>query len=197
MIVCLEGIDACGKTTQAERMAARLRARCIHFPDYETPSGRLIYRHLQDEWKDGDRLHEALVLQSLMLTNRMEKAGFIHGCLWGGGDLVLARYWPSGLVYGAADGLDYDWLVEIHRHLPQANHYVLLDIVPDLSVERRPERRDRYERQAGLMEDVARRYRDVWVGMQKTHSSRWHVVDGHGPVEEVEAEIWHWMQKLT
>jgi dTMP kinase len=194
MIVCLEGIDASGKSTQAGRMAERLNARLIHFPDYDTPSGRLIRRHLQNERQGGDHLYQAFVLQSLMLTNRMEKASFINSYLLGGGALVLDRYWPSGLVYGAADGLDYQWLVEIHQHLPQAHHYILLDTVPDLSAERRPERRDRYEKQAGLMEDVARRYRDVWVGMQKTHGSEWHVVDGHGTVEEVEAEIWHWMK---
>ena len=193
MIVCIEGIDACGKATQAKRFVKRTGARLFAFPDYETPSGQLIKANLEDDADcafSPNPLNRALVLQSLMLTNRMEKAPAIHAYRMNGKDVVLDRYWPSGLVYGAADGLDYAWLVQIHKHLPQAHHYILLDIEPELSAERRPDRRDRYERQTGLMEQAAERYRDVWAEMTQYHMSGWHVVDGDGTEEEVEKAIW-------
>ena len=200
MIICLEGIDACGKATQAERFVARTRAELFSFPDYETPSGQLIRANLEDDADcafSPNPLHRALVLQSLMLTNRMEKAPAIHTCRMNNRDVVLDRYWPSGLVYGAADGLDYDWLVEIHKHLPQAHHYFLLDIDPELSAERRPDRRDRYEKQPGLMEDAAERYRGVWLSMQQYHMSSWHIIDASASPDDVEEAIWKRMHPRT
>lgn len=198
MILCIEGIDACGKTTQAQRLATRLNAPLLHFPDYETPSGRLIGQHLQSAWhgewhsgKESFKALNALLLQSLMLTNRMEKAAQIARAGQDGRDLVLSRYWPSGVVYGGADGLDFDWLIDIHRHLPPANHYVLLDIQPELSAQRRPGRRDRYERQPGLMQEVAERYRKLWSAAQH-HAVRtkWHVLNGNDTIEDLEEQIW-------
>lgn len=203
MIVCLEGIDAAGKATQAKRLAERLEARLLSFPDYDTPSGRLIAQHLQNQWSaqyrddssvgapDG-RL-DAMTFQSLMLTNRMEAAEHIEAAKWQGESLVLDRYWPSGVAYGSADGLDFDWLLQIHEHLPQAHLYVLIDIEPSLSTERRPERADRYELQPGLMDEVASNYLCLWSMMcdeKRRSSAEWAVVDGNGPVEQVAEAIW-------
>lgn len=191
MIICLEGIDACGKATQAQRMAEKIRGTLMSFPDYTTPTGFLIKKNLQGWAAADDPEVNALVLQALMTINRMERASFLNRYLHlHADDIVLDRYWPSGLVYGTADGLDYDWLIAIHEALPQAHHYVLLDIDPELSAQRRPDRRDRYERQAGLMQEAAQRYRDLWAEMQQTHKSQWHVVDGNGTVDEVEERIW-------
>jgi dTMP kinase len=198
MIVCLEGIDACGKATHAKLLARRLDARVISFPDYESLSGRLIRQHLQREWvamydtdpirdrsQDG-RLLDAMAFQSLMLTNRMELAPDIHRSRIYNRHLVLDRYWPSGVVYGGADGIDVEWLLQIHKYLPQATHYVLLDIEPRVSAERRPERRDRYELQPGLMEDVASRYRELWNEMKRVHMSRWYLLDANESIQDVQ-----------
>jgi thymidylate kinase len=121
----------------------------------------------------------------------MEKAVQIARAGRDGRDLVLSRYWPSGVVYGGADGLDFEWLVDIHQHLPPAHHYVLLDIPPELSAQRRPGRRDRYERQAGLMQEVAERYRRLWsAAHQRAVRTQWHVLDGSAGIEDLEAQIW-------
>lgn len=192
MIVCLEGIDASGKATQAKLLANRLHAFLYSFPDYETRTGRLINQHLRDEWcaYPQDPQSDALVFQSLMLTNRMELAPTIMRHRLNSQDVVLDRYWPSGVVYGGADGIDLDYLIEIHKNLPQAHHYLLLDVEPSASSDRRPERRDRYEAQQGLMSDAANRYRELWAMMKQFHASAWQVIDGNGSIEEVESRIW-------
>ena len=195
MIVCLEGIDACGKGTQSKLLANRMHAHLYHFPEYTSRTGRLIQRHLKGEWTavdgsgaDSSELN-ALVFQSLMLTNRMELASQLMQHRLAGRDIVLDRYWPSGIVYGSADGLSFEYLLEIHKTLPQAHHYVLIDIPAEASKNRRPERSDRYERQEGLMENVAERYRELWELMSRLHMSSWHMVDGTGSIADVEARI--------
>ncbi|MHA1572985.1 MAG: dTMP kinase [Alphaproteobacteria bacterium] len=179
MFVALEGIDACGKATQAALLAHRLEAALFSFPDYSTPMGKLIASHLQNEWGATDIEHDPMVFQALQIANRMEHAQEIANHLAVGDCVVADRYTASGMVYGAADGLDLAYLEHIHTYLPEPDYYLLLDIDPQLSIERRPDRRDRYELQAGLMGDVAKRYRKLWA------DKGWTVIDGSRPVDEV------------
>lgn len=199
MIYVLEAIDAAGKATQARRLADRLGCQVLSFPDYSSLTGRAISEHLRGAWnvaREGVRDttlddytyypadDNALVRQSLMLTNRMEHWDAL--ALASGArehHLVLDRYWASGLVYGRVEGLDRSWLELIHRPLPKADHWLLLDIPVEESFRRRPMRRDANERDRKKLEFVAMEYRRVWV------ERGWNVIDGVGTVDEVAARV--------
>lgn len=220
MIVCLEGIDASGKNTQSrllvERMGKEAPTKLFTFPAYDTPAGDLVLSHLTERWlceirdtgdvmghftsgaspaEDDDMLN-AVVFQSLQLTNRMELAPQIDeaGKL---GNVVMDRYWPSGWVYGAADGLDKFWLHQIHAWLPPADLYLYLEIDPEKSKDRRPDRRDRYEKQKGLMAKAAELYSELWMIQNSSlrrdnahgRSSYWRVINGEGTIPEVHQRI--------
>lgn len=194
MIICLEGIDACGKGEQAKRLQKRLTARLFKFPDRDTPTGKLIYEHLEERWwTDGkgepelEAHREALVFQTLQLANRMEVATNIMQAA-SKGDVVFDRYWPSGYAYGRADGLSGEYLTVLHHWLPQPDLFVLLDIDPSTSAERRPERRDRYERAGdAYLHKVVSNYRELWD--LKRNDSRWVQVDARGSQESTESQI--------
>ena len=133
----------------------------------------------------------ALVLQSLMTTNRLEVFPMLceH---WRdpAKHLVLDRYFTSGLVYGQADGLPLDYLFDIHKSLPPADLWVFIDIPPEESRKRRPERRDEYERRAGFMEKVALGYMELFrVAIPGKPAGKWVVVDGLGTADEVHERI--------
>ncbi len=176
-------------------------AKLFSFPDYETDTGHLILGHLKRYWdaqpspdyraKVGDvALLNAKVFQALQLTNRMEHAMEIQRLMDIGTHVVADRYWPSGWVYGQADGLDPEWLTRIQAHLPQPDLYILLNVPAEQSVIRRPERRDRYEEQEGLMEQAAVLYRQLWADQAKRHGKRsWVVIDGSQGIADVHAEI--------
>jgi dTMP kinase len=196
IFVVLEGADASGKATHSKKLAESLGAKLFSFPDYESVTGKLILGHLTNRWtalvtvKSPElKLVDQLMFQSLMLTNKMERAGEIEDLIDAGQSVVCDRYWPSAVVYGGADGLDHKWLNAIHGQLPGADLHLLLDIDPGDSVKRRPERRDRYEKQAGLMEQVIGGYRKLWVEKRKKTPKRWVVVDARGSVENTERQI--------
>ena len=130
----------------------------------------------------------AKVFQALQLTNRMEHAPAIAEALEDGDYVVADRYWQSGWVYGQADGLDPEWLVRIQAYLPQPDLNLLLDIEPGQSTERRPERRDRYEEQEGLMEKVAHLYRRLWREKSKNNGD-WVIIDGRDTIDGVHRQI--------
>jgi len=173
----------------------RLNARLWKFPNRETLTGKLIYEHLEEKWRvqlgdvgpDQPRedMTDAVVFQALQLANRMEVATDIFQAA-AKGNVVFDRYWPSGYAYGLADGLDGDYLVNLHRWLPQPDLFILLDIDPEDSSRRRPERRDRYESREGLMAQVLRNYHSLWA---KGAPPRWAVVNARGTVTETASLI--------
>lgn len=190
--VAIEGLDASGKQTQSKILVDRLHGELLSFPAYKTPTGQLIAEHLQTSWvsayiakspEETTKL-DAFVLQSLMLTNRMEFAPFIKRTLAENTNLVCDRYWSSGYAYGKADGLDGDYLLKIHEALPQPDLQLLIDIDIEDSIARRPERRDRYEKNAALLTVVGKYYRELWA------AKGWPVINGRKTIEEVSDEIW-------
>ncbi len=212
MFVAIEGIDASGKATQAKILADRLGSHHLYsFPEYSSPTGHLILGHLKRYWSAlpdegsadakvqvGDvGILNATVFQSLQLVNLMEFAEQINRAIAVGNHVVADRYWASVAAYGQADGLQLPWLTEIHKSLPQPDLNLLLDIELRQSLERCPERRDRYEEQEGLMETVAVLYRQLWRVMGEEHGRRyWVVIDGRGSIGEVTDQIWKAVERL-
>lgn len=201
MIVCLEGPDLVGKGTQTKLLQARLGAKVLKFPNRDTYTGKVIYEHLDRYWRaklypvlgepNGsireDRL-DATVFQTLHAVNRLERAEEIKRYQWTNEWLILDRYWPSGVVYGGADGLDEEWLLHIHQSLPQPDFFILLDISMEQLTERLQkmvaagERKpDRYENDHKVLDRIER-YRRLWA---ERLSDKWRVVSGREAPEVV------------
>lgn len=149
VIIAVEGIDGSGKTTFCAALAERLGIGILKFPNKETASGRKLYSMLAD----GSARAEPMLFQALQAVNRYEVAGELQG-----ESLILDRYWLSSVAYGAAAGLDRDWLVQINELLPQPTMWVYLDLDPAESFRRRPERRDSFEGDLSFTRRAAHEY---------------------------------------
>lgn len=182
--IVLEGIDACGKASLAESLAAALGGTVKSFPDYASETGRLILKLLRNEVSCGS-LHETqLALQALMTVNRYEnvkKISHIRQPI-----LILDRYWPSGVAYGTANGLDREWLLKIHGSLPPADFYFLLDIDPAVASVRRPEKRDAYETNLPMLGRARAEYLRLWDDAKGGRwRGDWHILNASKPADEV------------
>jgi dTMP kinase len=196
----------------------KVESERFDFPRYDSLTGKAILSLLKREWwcvspqempASGDSTLDAdidmeilekndeyiaFVLQSLMTVNRYEHIDTLKKYQsgmkpWGfEGVLVLDRYYGSGIAYGEADGLDPKFLRTIHKALPPADLWLFVDITPEESVKRRPERRDEYETRAGFMHKVRDRYLDMFENPSMPGS--WHVIDGTGSEQAVHDRIW-------
>jgi dTMP kinase len=183
MLIAIEGLDQSGKATQAELLRDQLRqggtrARLVTFPDYGTSIGEEIARALQ-----GERDYGPEVMQLLYIANRYERKADLERWLEAGLVVVSDRYRASSVAYGEAQGLDAEWLTETQRFLPAPDLTILLDIAPQLAVERKATGRDRYERDLELLGRVRDSY------MRQAEQTDWVRVDGDQSKADVAAQI--------
>ncbi|MFN8636451.1 MAG: dTMP kinase [Chloroflexota bacterium] len=157
-LIAIEGIDQAGKQTVCEWLASELRSRGVPteqtgFPDYRTTLGHEITAFLR-----GERSYPAEARQLLYAANRWERAGELRGWLAEGRAIVVDRYIASGVAYGAAQGLDLEWMMAVERGLPPADLTILLDITPEVSLARKTGGRDAYEARLDLLSAAREAY---------------------------------------
>ncbi len=179
-LIAFEGLDQSGKQTQCERLRARLeaagrRVEIVEFPDYATPISLEIERALRGEYD-----YPADVLQLLYVANRYEFRPRLEAWLRTGVVVLCDRYAASSLAYGAAQGLQRDWLDDVQRFLPRPALTLLLDIGPEIALSRKAVARDRFERDLPLLSRV----RSVYLDLAARDDS-WVVIAGDRPVDEV------------
>jgi len=188
-LIALEGIDGCGKSTQARLLADRLGALLTFEPGDTALGVSLRPLVLDPDQATVAPLAEAL----LMAADRAQHVvDVVRPALDRGTWVVTDRYSASTLAYqGYGRGLD---LGELGRLMEWATAglapdlYVLVEV--DLAVgraRRSGSSNDRIERQDdGFRQRVADGYRRL----ADRQATPWLVVDGTGPVEEVAAAVW-------
>jgi len=181
--ICIEGIDASGKTTQARRLVRNLRRKGIDAIYTTEPSsgrvGRLIRRYVLDRKKRAPIAVEAL----LFAADRVEHVETkIKPALKKGRVVVCDRYVYSTLAYQGAAGLDLKWIKQINRFALTPDLALFLDVPPEIVVQRLKPKRSVMETSQNQQ-----RVREVYLRMVK--EGRMVAVDGDKPVENVTDEI--------
>lgn len=194
MFIVIEGIDACGKSTQVEILQQRLNAHALSFPRYNTPVGQLILQHLKKEIVLRDEALAAspgndLMFQCLMVADKYDAANEIKSILVSGQHVVTSRWTQSAIVYGTSDGLPMDWTLRVQSALPSPDLNILLDLSVEAAIARRQQARDRYEADKSKISEIRQRYLDLWTKRQEDPFGDWVVLDGAAPVEDVTAAI--------
>ncbi len=182
-LIAIEGIDQAGKQTVCEWLVSELRALGVQveqtgFPDYGTPLGHEITAFLR-----GERDYPAEARQLLYAANRWERAAELQSWLAEGRTIVVDRYMASGVAYGAAQGLDMAWMLQVERGLPPADLTILLDITPDVSLARKTTARDAYENRLDLLENARTAY------LKLAQAPGWLVVDAAADRDTVRERV--------
>jgi dTMP kinase len=187
-LIALEGIDGCGKSTQAGALAATLGAQLTHEPGGTPTGARLRELLLSPDTPAVSARTEAL----LMAADRAEHvARVVEPALAAGEWVVTDRFSGSTLAYqGWGRGLDVDELTNLVEWAcdgVRADLSVLVDLPVELAARRLDaERADRLE---GLGHDFASRVREGFLAQAAADPLHWVVVDGSRPVATVAAQI--------
>lgn len=126
VLLALEGIDGCGKSTQAELLAAALRARGLEVVLTCEPTDSPLGQQIREYFQGPDRyLSPKEELNLFMADRRGHVTEVIEPALAEGKIVITDRYYYSSVAYQGAMGLDPD------RILAQNE---ILAVRPDLAV---------------------------------------------------------------
>jgi dTMP kinase len=184
--VAFEGGEASGKSTQAQRLAARIDAVLTREPG-GTPLGEEIRTLLLHADHAIDARAEALLMAA---ARAQHVAEVIAPALAAGRHVVTDRFTASSLAYqGYGRGLPVDEVAALSRIATvglEPDLYVLRDVAPDVAAARRDRAHDRMEA-AG--DEFHRRVRDGFLALAAADPDRWLVVDASATVDEIEASV--------
>lgn len=151
----------------------------MSFPDYNTPTGKEITSFLSRGKRYPPELQHLL-----FAANRWEKYNEIRARLRAGDVIIIDRYTESNLAYGAANGLDPDWLAGLENGLPKSDIVIVLDApVRSLGSRRSPRKKDTYEKSSSLQD----RAKNAYIQLARQHG--WAVVDAGTSVSIVQDRV--------
>lgn len=186
----LDGLDGCGKSTQAARLAAWFSERAgrpaLHLREPgSTAAGERIRALLLE--RETPLCAESQVLLFAAARRQMLEE-LVRPALAEGRDVVCERFHPSTFAYqGTAGGVDEERLLELllaWAGEPAPDLTVVLDLAPEAAARRRGSA-DRFEsRPAEFHRAVAEGYRRY-----ARRVARVAVVPAAGTVDEVAARI--------
>ncbi|MEX1006503.1 MAG: dTMP kinase [Acidimicrobiia bacterium] len=194
--VVLEGGDGSGKTTQAARLSAQLRARglvvCETFEPGATGAGALIRELLLHRREPIAPVTEAL----LMAADRAQHvAEQLAPALERGEWIVCDRYVASSLVYqGVVRGVGVRVVEELNRGATvgiEPDVVIVLDVPDAIARERAGASPDRLEAEGDAFHSAVR---DAYRTLADERD--WVVVDGAGDVDTVAARVWALVEPL-
>jgi dTMP kinase len=181
--ICIEGLDASGKTTQARRLVRELRRRGFKAVYTTEPSpgeiGKFIRTYILQRKRRVPIAVEALLF-AVDRVDHLERR--VKPALQEGKIVVSDRYVYSSLAYQGAAGLDLNWIEEINRSVVTPDLAIYIDVPPEVLVKRIKRKRSVMERLA-----VQRKVREVY--MKFVEDGRLIRVDGNRPKDKVLRDI--------
>tara|TARA_B100000959_G_scaffold89755_1_gene95328 strand:+ start:2154 stop:2786 length:633 start_codon:yes stop_codon:yes gene_type:complete len=196
--ITFEGIDGCGKSTQAKLLLETLNDGGCKTILVREPGGTRVSEAVREILltKGMDELeHRTEAL--LMTASRAQLTDEIILPNLDKGNWVIAdRFADSTLAYqGGGRSLDIEWLIKLNDFATaglSSDMTVFVDIVPEEGQRRREANNpDRIEK-AGM--DFQQNVRKMYHEIAKRFPDRIFVVDGHETIENIQHNIW---QEIT
>ena len=196
--ISFEGSEGCGKSTQINRLQARLTASGHQVEFTREPGGTPLgesIRHLLKFAPEGEGMHPEAELLLFTASRAQLVRESLLPKLENGVHILADRFLDSSVVsQGIARGLD----VETVRAI---NHFAVGPCLPDITFvldmdaqtahERalaESEQRDRMESEAL---DFYETVRQGYLTLAKQETDRLVVIDASQTIDEIEAEIWN------
>jgi dTMP kinase len=197
--ITFEGIDSCGKTTQARRLASYLRRKGYPVVLLREPGGNpvaeKIRKVLLSRKNSGMTALTELLLYEAARSQLTETV--ILPALKRGQVVVCDRYADSSLAYqGYGRGLSIKMIDQLNRTATFGlwpDLTIILDVPVSVSVERTRLQGRKKDRLEGEKLGFHRRIRQGFLKIAKTNRRRIQVVDGTGDI----LQTWQKVKKVV
>jgi dTMP kinase len=182
VFICVEGLDGCGKTTQAKLLAQRLKKgyRATYTAE---PSRGKIGKFVKKNYLHVDKRGQAAVEALLFAADRVEHLkNEVLPALNEGKIVVSDRYIFSSFAYQGAAGLDLAWIEEVNKHAVRPDIAVFIDVEPETVVRR-------LKLKKSVMENLETQLKVRDVYLKYVENGKLVRVDGNRPKREVARDV--------
>ncbi|MEM3641461.1 MAG: dTMP kinase [Candidatus Bathyarchaeia archaeon] len=135
--ICIEGLDGCGKTTQAKILVKRLNKKGYNAIYTAEPSHGRIGTFIKKYCLHAEKRVSSVVEALLFAADRVEHLEKeVIPALNNGKIVVSDRYIYSSLAYQGATGLDLKWIEKINEYAIRPDLAIFIDVDPDIVISR-------------------------------------------------------------
>lgn len=180
LLVAIEGIDRAGKSTQVEYLKKTHNFEVIKFPNVKTATGRLIYEVLKGKQKMNET-----ALHLLFSANRWETINEIEYNLNNYHNVVLDRYYLSGIAYAQVNGISMCKTLYADSELPKPDVTIYMDLLPDIASQRE-EYGEQITENLEFQQKVYQKYKQI-ICNSTNHNIE--IIDANKGIENINNEI--------
>ncbi len=194
LFITFEGIEGCGKTTQAKLLYEYLINRNIECVLTHEPGGTLISEKIREILLDKKNYNMVYLTELFLYLASRSQHTFekIIPALKNGKIVICDRYFDSTLAYqGEGRNIPKQKVFEINNFatgglIPHLTF--LIDINEDVGLERLKERKgkDRIEEEEI---NFHKRVRGAYLTLARENKERFRIIDGLGSIEHIHKEI--------
>lgn len=187
--ICIEGLDGCGKSTQAKLLVKRLKKS--HNAVYTAePSRGKIGTYIRENYLYGEKRFSVVLEALLFAADRIEHLEsevfpFLDkGCL-----VISDRYVYSSLAYQGAAGLSLEWIETINDYAIQPDLAVFIDVNPETVM-------SRLKPKKSVMENLETQKKVREIYLKFVEDGRLTRIDGDKSEKEVAKEVYEVVTKF-
>jgi len=190
VFIVFEGIDGSGKSTHIKALAKELKGRGYNVIQTSEPSKDRIGNFIRMYAERNDHRLTPETEALLFAADRFEHVmTVVEPALKRGRIVISDRYLYSSLAYQGAGGLDLDWIREMNRFAPKPDLGILLDLLPEFSLQRVERRKTVFE-----VSDYLRKVRNIYLRL--VEEGELVKVDADKPRKAVQEEIFSLVNEL-
>ncbi len=183
IFICIEGLDASGKTTHAHRLVRSLLERRYEALYTTEPSsgqiGKFVRKYILQRKERVPIVVEAL----LFAVDRMDHVErIIEPAIKEGKIVVSDRYLYSSLAYQGAAGLNLNWIEEINKFALSPDLAIYIDVPPEIVIKR-------LKRKKSVMENLQTQQRVQEVYIKLVKIGRLVPINGNRTKHEVARDV--------
>ena len=185
VLVNLEGIDGCGKSTQSKLLLEKLEGEGEKVIILKEPTKRPHGQKLWDMLHGKRKATNEEILELFVLDRKQHVEEKIQPALDSGAVVLMDRYYYSSMAYQVAGGIDVEEIREKHEFAPKPDVVLIFDLPVSVALERVKGHSDADEFEK---EEHLEKVREAYLDLENDPLIR--IVDATGTPEEIFGNVW-------
>ena len=191
VLVNLEGIDGCGKSTQSKLLLEKLEGEGEKVLILKEPTKRPHGQKLWDVLHGKRKASNEEILELFVLDRKQHVEEKIQPSLDDGAVVLMDRYYYSSMAYQVAGGIDVEEIREKHIFAPKPDVVLIFDLPVSVALERVKGHSDADEFEK---EEHLEKVREAYLDLENDPLVR--IVDATGTPEEIFGNVWRLVSEV-